>query len=147
MIPAAIPRSGKTNQWRSGDAWIQAPAATAISRATVPNAVTPRIASGRMRRSHSPMASAIGIVSPMLNTPHALCLSEFTTTSAIAAIATVMTNTMAIAVAVPVSGLTCSRAMLASERPWLRTEAVRMTKSCTPPANTEPTSNHRNPGR
>ena len=35
---------------------------------------------------------AIGTVSAMLNTPHALCLSEFTTTSAIAASATVITN-------------------------------------------------------
>src|SRR5207249_10921349 len=87
-----------------------------------------------------PMASAIGIVHPMLNTPQALSLSEFTTTSAMAARATIITNTIASAVAVPVSGLTCPRAMLASERPWLRTEAVRMTKSCTPPATTEPTS-------
>ena len=42
----------------------------------------------------------------MLNTPHELSLSEFTTTSAIAASATVITNTIAIAVAEAVSGLT-----------------------------------------
>jgi hypothetical protein len=83
----------------------------------------------------------------MLNTPHALSRSEFTTTSAIAASATVITNTIAIAVAPPVRGLTCSRAMFASERPPLRTDATRMTKSCTPPASTDPTSSHRNPGR
>ena len=74
-------------------------------------------------------------------------MSEFTTTSAMAASATVITNTIAIAVALPVSGLTCSRPMLASERPFARTDAVRITKSWTPPASTEPTSSHRKPGR
>ena len=86
------------------------------------------------------------MVQAMLNTPHELSFSAFTTTSAITASATVITKTMAIAVALPVRGLTCSRAMLASERPPLLTEAVRMTRSCTPPAITEPTSSHRNPG-
>ncbi len=147
MMPAAMPCSGWRNQRASGDCWIHAPAATATSSSTTPTAVVERIAPGRTRVDHSPMPRAIGMVHRMLNTPQALCLSEFTTTSAMAASATVITNTIAIAVAAPVSGLTCSRPMLASERPFERTEAVRMTKSCTPPASTEPTSSHRKPGR
>ena len=47
------------------------------------------------------MTSAMGIVQPIENTPHALSRSELTTTSAMAASATTMTNTIAMLVAAP----------------------------------------------
>src|SRR5207344_2615394 len=119
MIAIAMVCGGCWNMLLSGDAAIHAPAPTATSRSSTPTAVEARIEPGRIRYDHSPMASAIGIVHAMLNTPHALSLSELTTTSAIAASATVITNTIATAVAAPVIGLTCSRAILASERPPL----------------------------
>ncbi len=90
---------------------------------------------------------AVRDVQRIENTPQALSLREFTITSAMAASATVITKMMAMAVAVAVSLPTCSRAMLASERPPLRTEATRMMKSCTPPASTEPASSQSRPGR
>jgi len=138
--------SGRTKNGPQGVSRTQAPTATATSSSTTPNTVEPLIEPGRILWDQTPITRAMGMVQRIENTPQALSLREFTTTRAIAAMAMVITRMIATAVADAVTPLTCSRAMLASERPPLRTEATRITKSCTPPASTEPSSSQRKPG-
>jgi hypothetical protein len=106
MSPAPIACGPCTNHARRGEPCTHAPIASAARSPITPNAVVERTAPGRILYDQIPIASASGIVSRMLDTPHALSLSEFTTTSAIAANATIITRTIAIAVAAPVTGLT-----------------------------------------
>ena len=72
----------------------------ASSSSTTPAMVAPRIEPGRTLYDQSPMPMAMGTVHRIEKTPQALSLSEFTTTSAMAASATVITKMMAMAVAV-----------------------------------------------
>ena len=95
---------------------------------------------------HPPIMSAIGIVMPMVNTPHGLWESALTTTMPRPASVTSRMNSTAIIATVPANGPISVLATSASDRPLCRTEATSTVKSCTHPAITAPISNHRNPG-
>ena len=66
---------------------------------------------------HRPMMSAIGIVMPMVKTPHGLFASALTTTMPSPASVTSRMNSTAIIATSPANGLISVRAMSASERP------------------------------
>ena len=68
---------------------------------------------------HTPITSAMGIVMPMVNTPHGLLASAFTTTMPSPASVTSRMNSTAIMVTSPANGLISVRAMSASERPLM----------------------------
>ncbi len=89
----------------------------------------------------------MGTEEPMVNTPHADSASASTTTRPSPASATTTMPRMATAVMSPRKGPSSSRAISASDRPPRRTEATRMTKSCTAPPRTTPKRIHVYPGR
>ena len=93
------------------------------------------------------MNSAIGIVQAMVNVPHGLSASAFTTSSPSPASATVMMNRTAMEAETPATGPTSFLAISASEQPSRRTEATSTTKSCTAPAKTAPIRIQSAPGR
>ena len=94
-----------------------------------------------------PITIAIGIVSPMVTVPQGLCCSAFTTTRASTEMRMIMMPSTATSAVVPATRPISSRAMRPSDLPSRRTEAARMTKSCTAPPRTTPTMIHSAPGR
>jgi len=89
---------------------------------------------------------AMGMVMPMVNTPHGLLNRAFVTATPSPARATMMMNRVTNAVVTPVSLLTSRRAMTDSDCPWWRTDAKRMIMSWTHPAKTEPRRIQKKPG-
>ena len=95
----------------------------------------------------SPIATAIGIVAAIVNSPHGLSASAFTTTSPSTASRIVMIATMLTCAAMPATGPTSSRTMRPRDFPPRRTEQNRITLSCTAPPSVAPTSIQIMPGR
>jgi len=93
-----------------------------------------------------PIRTAMGMVQPMVNTPHGLCARAFTTTTPRPASVTSRMSSTAKVAAIPAKGPTSVRAMSASDFPLWRTEATRTTKSCTQPASTAPKRIQMKPG-
>ena len=89
----------------------------------------------------------MGMVQAMVNTPHGLPLSAFTTTSASTASRMIMIASTATIARRPVTGPISSLAICPSDLPSRRIEAKRMTKSCTAPARTTPITSQIVPGR
>ncbi len=75
----------------------------------------------------------MGIVLAMVNSPHGLAFSAFTTTRASTARRMIMIARMASIAAIPATGFTSSFAIWPRDFPSRRSEAKRMTKSCTAP--------------
>ena len=92
------------------------------------------------------MITAIGMVMPMVKTPHGLFESAFTTTSPNPARVTSRIKSTAIIVTSPANGLISVRATSATDRPLCRTDATITVKSCTHPQITAPIRIHKNPG-
>ena len=120
---------------------------TAARTPATPIMLASPILPGRTRYIHSPTRSAIGIVMAIVNVPHELPRSAFTT--AIPSPASATTTMMRIATdpTVPASGLISFRAISASDRPFRLTDAARMTKSWTAPPRQTPIRSQRKPGR
>ena len=89
----------------------------------------------------------MGIVQAMVNSPHGLALSAFTTTSASTASRMIMIARMATIAASPATGLTSSFAIWPSDFPSRRSDATRIVKSCTAPPRTTPAISQSVPGR
>ena len=92
------------------------------------------------------MKSAMGMLAAMVKTPQELSLKAFTTANPNPARATRMMKSTATAVVTPARGPSSCRAISATDLPPRRTEANRITTSCTAPANTTPINIHKNPG-
>ena len=75
---------------------------------------------------HSPVTSAAGIVTTIVNMPQELSLKAMTTTFATPARVTMMMKSVARVVVTPEIGPSRSRAILGSDRPSCRTEASRI---------------------
>ena len=87
------------------------------------------------------------MVAAMVNAPHGLPFSAFTTTSAITASMMIMISSTVISAEKPATLPISSRAIWPSDLPSRRMEANRMTKSCTAPPSTAPMMIHSVPGR
>ena len=85
----------------SGCAATQRPAKSAPTRSTSPIALASSTCPGRIQRRWMPISSAIGIVSPIVTTPHGLDASALTTTSASTAISTTIIPRIATSAVVP----------------------------------------------
>src|SRR4051812_3865515 len=118
------------------------PPQTDASKATTPKTliVTNHFPACPPNRIAQPMATAIGIVAAIVNNPHGLSASAFTTTSPSTASKTVMIATMLTNAARPAKGPTSSRTICASDFPLRRTEQNIITQSCTAPPSVAPTS-------
>ncbi len=92
------------------------------------------------------MAKAMGIVIPMVNTPHGLSARALTTTMPSPAKAMIRISSTAIMVTRPANVLISVRAISARECPLWRIEQTRIVKSWTQPASTAPTSSQISPG-
>ena len=130
-----------------GDAATWRPATRAISSRTTPTAVASIVRPGRHAFIQKPISTAIGMVQVMVNTPHGLSLSAFTTTRASTASRITMIARTATMVRMPVSVPVSSLAIWPSDFPSRRMEAKRMMKSCTAPATTTPITIQMVPGR
>ena len=96
----------------------------------------------------TPIRMAMGMVLAMVKVPHELSARAFTTTNPSPAMAMMMMTKVAMVAVTTLPVLRiCERTISTSDLPSLRTEAVRMTMSCTAPAITAPTSIHRKPGK
>ena len=82
----------------------------------------------------------------MVNMPHELSLSAYTTTMPMLARMVMIMNSVAMDVVIPENGPMFSRAIFGSDNPSRRTDARRITKSCTPPARQAPMTIQMNPG-
>ena len=82
----------------------------------------------------------------MVNVPHGLSASALTTTMPSPAMAMTTMKRMAMAPASQATGPISSRVISASERPPRRTDAHRITKSCTAPARQHPATSQMKPG-
>ena len=87
------------------------------------------------------------MVSRMVQVLQGLFRSALTTESPSPASATMMMKMMARVVAMPPTGPISSAAIRASDRPLRRTEAARITISCTAPPIAAPMRIQRKPGR
>ncbi len=83
---------------------------------------------------------------PIVNTPHGLPASAFTTTMPSPASVTSRMNSTAIIATSPANGEISVRATSASDLPLCRVEATSTVKSCTAPASTAPATSHTSPG-
>ena len=79
---------------------------------------------GRIQRRYTPISSAIGMVRPIVTTPHGLAASAFTTTSASTAMSTIMMPRIATSAVMPATGPISSRAICA-ERTSVRGAPMR----------------------
>ena len=102
---------------------------------------------GRQYRRYRPIMIAIGIVAAIVNVPHGLPLSAFTTTSATTASRITMIIRTVISAVNPPTFPISSRAICPSDFPSRRTEQNNTTKSCTAPPSTAPMMIHSAPGR
>jgi hypothetical protein len=100
------------------DSATQRPATTASSRPTTPKMVASVILPGRILYMYSPISSARGIVTAMVNTPHGLSLSAFTNATPTPARAITMMNRIAMPAVNPATGPIWVRASSASEAPF-----------------------------
>jgi len=130
-----------------GSCATQRPAYSATMSSTMPMAVVSSTRPGRMNWRYTPISIAMGMVRPMVTVPHGLCCSAFTTTSASTEMRMIMMPSTATSAVAPATGPISSRAMRPSDLPSRRTEAARITKSCTAPPSTTPTMIQRAPGR
>ena len=96
---------------------------------------------------HRPVTSAAGTVTMIVNMPQELSLRAMTTTFATPASVTMIMKSVATVVVTPEIGPSRSRAILGSDSPSRRTEASKITKSCTPPARQAPMTIQEKPGR
>ena len=101
----------------------------------------------RRKRTYSPMIIANGMVMAVVTTPHGLSASALSTTRARFATRITRMPRMAIMAMVPAGPPTSSRTISARDLPSRRTDANRMTKSCTAPPRSAPMSNQSVPGR
>ena len=102
---------------------------------------------GRQYRRYQPMNTAMGIVAAMVNVPHGLPASAFTTTSPTTANRMIMISRTVKRATKPPNLPISSRAICPSDLPSRRMDANRMTKSCTAPPSTAPMMIHRVPGK
>ena len=86
------------------------------------------------------------MVMKIVNVPHGLSASAFTTTMPRPAMAMTRMNRIETAAVVPATGPTSVRAMSASDRPPRRVDAHSQKKSCTAPAMQTPATSHISPG-
>ncbi len=87
------------------------------------------------------------MVAAMVNVPHGLPASAFTTTSATTASSTTMISSTVTSATSPPTLPISSRAIWPSDLPSRRSEANRITKSCTAPPSTAPAMIQSVPGR
>ena len=87
------------------------------------------------------------MVTTIVNMPQELSLKAITTTLATPASVTITMNSVATVVTAPETGPSSRRAILGKESPSPRTEASKITKSCTPPARHAPMTIQEKPGR
>ena len=123
------------------------PPTSAASSSTIPTAVASKVRPGLQTFIQKPISSAIGMVQAMVNMPQGLSRSALTTTSANTASRMIMMARMASMAAIPVTGPISSLAIWPSDLPSRRSEATRMTRSCTAPPSTTPKTIHKSPGR
>src|SRR5262249_29439350 len=114
---------------------------------TTPTAVASSVLPGRQTFIQNPISTAIGMVQAIVNTPHGLSLSAFTTTRASTASRITMMASTATMVSTPVSVPVSSLAIWPSDFPSRRIDANRMMKSCTAPPSTTPITIQIVPGR
>ncbi len=93
-----------------------------------------------------PIRKPSGIVTAIVKTPHGLSESALTRMMPRPASVMMMMNRMAIAATRPATEPISCLTMSGSERPPRRTDAHRMTESCTAPARQTPATNHNSPG-
>ena len=96
---------------------------------------------------YKPISSAIGIVAAMVNRPHGLAVSAFTTTSASTARMMIMIASTPTSASAPGIGPSSILIISPSDLPSRRIDANSTMKSCTAPATTTPTRIHNVPGR
>ena len=94
-----------------------------------------------------PITTAIGIVAAIVNKPHGLSASAFTTTSPSTASKITMIAMMLTNATNPANGPTSSRTICPSDRPPRRTEQNITTQSCTAPPRVAPIRIHNIPGK
>ncbi len=117
------------------------PSITIVTPITDASVILP----GRSLYIQKPVTRAAGIVTMIVNMPHALSLKALTTTIATLARMATMMNNVAIDVVIPNSGLILLRAILARDNPSYRTDASRIAKSYTAPARHAPITIQMNP--
>ena len=130
-----------------GEADTYRPPTSASSSSTTPTTEASIVAPGRHTFIQNPISTAIGIVQAMVNTPHGLSLSAFTTTSASTAERITRIASTATMASSPVTYPVSSLAIWPSDLPSRRIEPNRMMKSCTAPASTTPNTIQIVPGR
>ena len=117
------------------------------SSSTTPKAEASPTRPGRMKRMYTPISSAIGIVAAMVNRPHGLPVSAFTTTSASTARMMIMIASTPTSASAPGIGPSSILIISPSDLPSRRIDANRTMKSCTAPATTTPTRIHKRAGQ
>ena len=93
------------------------------------------------------MISAIGIVIAIVNTPHGLLASAWTTTSARTAKRIIMIARTLMSASAPTPGPISSFTIWPNVLPPRRTDANKMIMSCTAPPSVAPIKIHNVPGR
>ena len=93
------------------------------------------------------MNIAIGMVAAIVNVPHGLPFSAFTTTRPTTASRMIMISSTVTSAMKPPTLPISSRAIWPSDFPSRRIEANRITKSCTAPPRHAPMMIHSVPGR
>ena len=93
------------------------------------------------------MKIAMGMVAKIVNVPHGLPFSAFTTTSPTTARMMIIISITVTSATKPPTLPISSRAICPSDLPSRRSEQNRITKSCTAPPSTAPTMIHNAPGR
>ena len=96
---------------------------------------------------YTPINSAIGIVAAMVNSPHGLAVSAFTTTRLRTARMMIMMASTPTSASEPGTGPSSILIISPSDLPSRRTDANSTMKSCTAPATTTPASIQSVPGR
>src|ERR1043166_9412558 len=118
------------------------PSITTVTPITEASATLP----GRSLYIQKPVTSAAGIVTTIVNIPHALSDSALTTTIPMLARIVIMMNMVAMDAVMPDNGPILLRAIFGSDNPSCRTDASRITKSCTAPARHAPMTIQMKPG-
>ena len=128
------------NAFSSGFSMITPPPQIATSNKTAPTIDASTTRPGRIKRIQIPINSAIGIVIVIVKSPHGEFANAFTTTIAKIATSIIIIkkipSIIMLPAVFPISIFIISPRLLPS---W-RDEITRITKSCTAPAKTTPTS-------
>jgi hypothetical protein len=139
-----VPRQARSPS--SADPCSQLPATTPAISAATPSALISPIPSF-VNRIPSPITTATGIEIRIVESPHGLSASAFTTTSASTARRMTMIARMAMSETTPAKCPTSSRIICPRDLARRRTEQKRIRQSWTAPPRVAPTRIHSRPGR